>query len=75
MTRRPGRTVMKSQGERMLYSVAEAASQLSVSRDTVYRFVNAGVLRAVDMGIDRQLLRIRHDDLVAFIEGRTVTAA
>lgn len=55
----------------MLYSIAAAADQLSVSRDTVYRFVNAGVLRSVDMGINRQMLRIRHDDLVAFIEGRT----
>jgi excisionase family DNA binding protein len=56
-----------------LLSTAEAAERLKVSSATVERLVHAGELRVVELGTSRrQKWRIRPDDLMAFIEARTV---
>lgn len=56
-----------------LYSTAEAGKILGVTSVTVWRWVNAGRIRAVELGTsDRPKLRIRDDDLQQFIDERTL---
>jgi excisionase family DNA binding protein len=56
-----------------LYTTAEAAEILGVASITVWRWVNAGRIRAVDLSTgDRAKLRIREDDLQKFIDDRTL---
>lgn len=50
---------------RLLYCAEEAAHLLSVSRTQVYELMAAGVLTSVKVG---RLRRIRHSDLVTYIE-------
>ena len=54
-----------------LYSVAAVAERLEMSRDWVYDQINAGKLRAVELGDTRAKTRVRADDLQAFIDART----
>ncbi|PWC05396.1 hypothetical protein DCE94_03740 [Agromyces badenianii] len=54
-----------------LYSVAAAAKVLDVSDDYVYARIKDGSLRAVELGDSRAKLRVRADDLQAFIDVRT----
>jgi excisionase family DNA binding protein len=57
-----------------LLSIPEAADELSLSPNTVYKLIAEGDLRAVDMstaGARKSKTRIRSDDLAAFIEART----
>lgn len=57
-----------------LLSTSEAAAVLHVSRDTVVRLVHAGSLRYVDLSTgNRPRIRIRRDDLAAWIEQHTKT--
>lgn len=46
-----------------LLSVKEAASELGVSRSSVYGLVKAGALRAFRVGLGRGTIRIEVDDL------------
>lgn len=56
-----------------LYKPAEAGKLLGVHEQTVRRLVRDGHLRGVDMGVPGYpRLRIRDDDLEAFIETRTL---
>jgi excisionase family DNA binding protein len=54
-----------------LYSVAQAAEQLSVSRYYIYDRINEGLLPVVELGTGRAKQRVRADDLQAFIDART----
>lgn len=56
-----------------LYSTKQAAELMGVSSDYVEDKVHSGQIRVVELGTDRrQKWRIRADDLMAFIESRTV---
>jgi excisionase family DNA binding protein len=60
-----------------LYTVPQAAEQLQVGDNTVYRLIASGALSAVDVrpaGSTRSKTRIRDDDLARFIDARTRTA-
>lgn len=55
----------------------EIGKRLGVGRRTVYRLIAAGDLRAVNVSPPgsagkRPRMRVREDDLAAFIESRTV---
>ncbi len=51
--------------EKLLYRVNEVASDLSLSRSTVYELVRSGVLPSVRIGGSR---RIRGEDLARYVE-------
>lgn len=60
-------------------TIPEVGQRLGMSRNTVYRLINSGDLRVVDVGAPKRKgephkprMRIREDDLDAFIEARTV---
>lgn len=58
-----------------LHTTAEAGEILGVTSVTVWRWINAGRLRAVDLAMATERkpkLRIRDDDLQQFIEDRTL---
>lgn len=57
-----------------LYTTAEAGEVLGVSGITVWRWVNQGRIRAVELNDTggKAKLRIREDDLQKFIEERTL---
>lgn len=56
-----------------LYTTAEAGKRLGVSAVTVWRWINLGRIRAVELGTpDKPKLRIRDDDLQQFIDDRTL---
>lgn len=58
----------------VLYSIPIAAKVLDCSKDTVYRLIASGELRAVDIappGSRQPKTRVRSDDADAFIERRT----
>ncbi len=50
-----------------LFTVAEAASILGVSRKLVGAWIREGVLPAIRLGPGQRLLRIRRSDLEAFV--------
>lgn len=53
-----------------LYTIPDAGDVLGISRDTVYRLIRAGELRAVEVTRgSRTRMRIRADDLQAYIDG------
>jgi excisionase family DNA binding protein len=54
-----------------LYSVRTVAERLEMSRVWVYAQIDAGSLRAVELGSSRAKTRVRSDDLQAFIDART----
>lgn len=55
-----------------LYTALEAAGVLCVSDDYIYSRQKDGSLRVVDVGTNgRKKLRVRADDLQAFIDART----
>ena len=59
-----------------LLKVVEAADELRVSPDTVYRRIASGELPAVDIapaGAWKSMTRIRREDLDAYITARTRT--
>lgn len=58
-------------------NMEEAAERLGVGRRTVYRLIAQGELRAVNVSPSgaagrRPRMRVREDDLAAFIESRTL---
>jgi excisionase family DNA binding protein len=53
--------------EQRLLTVEEVARRCTVSKDTIYRAVKAGRLRAVWLG--PHVLRFRPEDVEAWIEG------
>lgn len=56
-------------------TVDEAGERLRVKRRTVYRLIATGALRSVHVGVDPSRgLRVREDDIAAFIEARTSDA-
>jgi excisionase family DNA binding protein len=55
----------------LIVSVAQAATMLSLSREYVYRLINAGELRTVQMGTVGSHLRIRVTDIEKLIESRS----
>lgn len=56
-----------------LYTTAEAGEILGVTGKTVWVWVNAGRIRAVNLSTGgKPKLRIREDDLQKFIEERTL---
>jgi len=52
-------------GERISYSPEEAARMLGVSRSTIYKYMNAGVLPYSKLGKRRLIL---HEDLVSLVK-------
>jgi excisionase family DNA binding protein len=61
-----------------LLSIPAAAERLECSEMHIYRMVSSGELRAVDIsqkGARKSKTRIRSDDLDAYIEARTRSAA
>ena len=56
-----------------LFTVAEAASILGVSRKLVGAWIREGVLPAVRLGPGQRLLRIRRSDLEGFIARYQIT--
>lgn len=59
-----------------LLAIPEAARRLDCSGKHVYRLIEAGVLRAVDIGTPgsgRSKTRVRSDDLAAYIKSHTRT--
>jgi excisionase family DNA binding protein len=55
-----------------LFTVAETAAILGVSRKSVSNWIHEGALPAVRLGPGQRLLRIRRTDLEAFVaEGET----
>lgn len=57
-----------------LYTTREAGEILGVTRATVWRWVNAGRIQAIDLteGEGKAKLRIRGDDLQSFIDDQTL---
>ena len=56
-----------------LYTIPDAGALLGKSRDTVYRMINAGELRAVQIiRGSRSMMRIRADDLRSYVDGLSV---
>lgn len=59
-----------------LYSIPEVAELLSVSRQSIYRLINAKEIKTVEMQIvGKKFSRVRADDLQDFIEAHTVGGA
>lgn len=56
-------------------TIADVAARLNVGRATVYRLIANGALRVVNVAVTGTRMRVREDDLSAFIEQRTVDAA
>lgn len=55
-----------------LYTAVQAAERLGVSDDYIYSRQKDGSLRTVDVGTNgRKKLRVRADDLQAYIDART----
>ena len=52
----------------MLYTVREVANLLKVNRNFVYDIIKRGEVRAIRVGS----MKIRHDDLEAYINQREV---
>lgn len=64
----------ESNDSKLLLTIAEAATELRMTKNTVYKMIAGGELRAVDMatpGAKASRTRVRRDDLEAFIEART----
>lgn len=56
----------------LIYTIPQMADLLSCSRPHVYALISSGRLGSVDIstpGSGRTKLRIRHEDLVAFLNG------
>jgi len=51
-----------------LFTVAEAAAILDVSRKLVSNWIHSGALSCIRLGPGKRLIRIRQQDLEAFIE-------
>ncbi len=51
-----------------LLSIDEAATILDVSRKSVSNWIHDGALPAIRLGPSQRLIRIRQEDLEAFIE-------
>lgn len=49
------------------YRVSAAAEALGVHRDTVYKWIRSGQLRAKELGRDRKVLFIQAEELQRFI--------
>jgi excisionase family DNA binding protein len=64
----------KAPSNLQLYTVAECAAILAVSQRSVSKWIRSGVLPAVRLGPAQRLWRVRHQDLLAFIEGGTDTS-
>lgn len=51
-----------------LFTAGETAAVLGVTRKQVYEWIERGVLRAIRLGLGRQKIRIRCEDLERFVE-------
>lgn len=61
-----------------LLTIPETAARLGIDGrpDSVYRLIHSGDLRAVNIATGkRSRLRVREDDLAAFIESRTTSTS
>jgi excisionase family DNA binding protein len=56
-------------------TVEEAGDRLGVGKRTIYRLIANGDLRVVNVAVRGTRMRVREDDLAAFIDNRTVDAA
>jgi excisionase family DNA binding protein len=56
-----------------LHTIPEVAERLGVTRGTVYQLMKDGELRTVKIGAGRGRLRVRSDDVTAFIHRLTTT--
>lgn len=65
----------KATGAPTLLTIPATARRLGVSRDTVYRLINSKAIRTVSVPGSKTatFLRIREDDLAAFIEAHTAS--
>lgn len=57
----------------LIHTIPEVAAILACSKTHVYALIDAGALHAIDIGTPgspRSKKRVRHEDLVAFLDGR-----
>lgn len=68
---------MTLESEATALTIPETADRLRVKADTVYRLINSGALRAVNIAATgkRSRLRVRESDLARFIDERTASTA
>lgn len=72
----PSEFKASDRGVTVLLSVVDAAEVLGVSKHYVQDRINAGELRIVELATNvRQKIRVRADDLQAFIDNRTSVGA
>ncbi|NWL32949.1 hypothetical protein DM791_08570 [Paenarthrobacter nitroguajacolicus] len=72
----PSESRAAERGVTALLSVVDAAEVLGVSKHYVQDRINAGELRIVELATNvRQKIRVRADDLQAFIDNRTSAGA
>ncbi len=64
-----------SQAPARVLTVEEAGDRLGVGKRTIYRLIANGDLRVVNVAVRGTRMRVREDDLAAFIDNRTVDAA
>lgn len=57
-----------------LYTISQAGEMLGVSSVTVWRWVNTGRIRGINLteGEGKPMLRVRADDLLQFIDDQTL---
>ena len=63
-----------SQPPARVLTVDDAAQRLGVGKRSVYRLIANGDLRVVNVAVSGTRIRVREDDLAAFIDKRTVDA-
>lgn len=56
--------------QRLVYSVDEAAAQLSISKTVFYELVKDGAIPVIHYGDGRRRVGITHHALVAYVESR-----
>lgn len=70
--RSAGTAVLEREAVRLLRIAPDVTHQTGLGRSTIYAEIAAGRLRAVRVG---RAVRVRSDDLAAWIEARTTEAA
>ena len=61
--------------QRLVYSIDEAAAQLSISKTVLYELINDGAISQIHYGEGRRRVGITHEALVAFIRDREAEEA
>ncbi|HPD41646.1 MAG TPA: helix-turn-helix domain-containing protein [Anaerolineae bacterium] len=70
----PERKVRTANANLDLFTIAECAAILNVSRKLVSAWIHHGELPAIKLGSGQRLVRVRKTDLEAFIERNRIAA-